>query len=113
MKAKHSPIDLLAPLVSRREGTTVFSALTLDDNVKAAVERVGRRWAEEVLAHLPKARRVGAWPGRMSEARAQLLGAVVPMLRKKGRWPTAGGTDFESAARLLNRIAKAVWAART
>jgi hypothetical protein len=108
------------PLVSspedaapRRTRTVHFAGLTLDAHLKRAVERVGQRWAEEVLTDLPKERRVGAWPGRMSEARAQLTGSVVPMLRQGGHWPAAHGTDFESAARLLNRVAKAVWSART
>ena len=99
---------MLDPIETRRNRST-----ELDTNLKHAVERVGQRWAEVVLNGLPDERRVGAWPGRMSEARAQLIGAVVPMLRQGGHWPAARGTDFESAARLLNRVAKAVWSART
>ena len=98
--------------VSRRAHTAHVAALTLDAHLKQAVERVGRRWAEEVLSNLPKERRVGAWPGRLSEARAQLVGVVVPILRRGGRWPAAHGTDFELAARVLNQVAKAVWFAR-
>jgi hypothetical protein len=81
--------------------------------VKCAVETVGERWAIDVLDGLGTHRRCGAWPGRMSEARAQLHYAVMPILRHARRWPPARGTDFEAAARLLNSVANTVWLAHT
>lgn len=87
----------------------------LEPELRTQAERVGLEWAERWFDQAEREQRalVGGWPGTMSEARAQVVRAVVPWLRERGRWPTADVTNFEATARVVYSAARAAWRRRS
>jgi hypothetical protein len=95
----------------------VRTMLPDDHSRRALLERCaqgeGLLWAKETLARIHAQMRAvkGGWPGTVSEARARVLGCVLPALARQG---LAGATNSEreQAARWLYHSARAQWIAR-
>lgn len=87
----------------------------LDPELRTRAELVGLEWAERWFDRAEREQRalVGGWPGTMSEARAQVVRALVPWLSERGRWPAADVTNFEATARLVYSTARAAWRQRS
>lgn len=88
---------------------------TLDHDLRARAERVGLDWAQGWFERVAREQRAvaGGWPGTMSEARAQVVRALVPWLRERGKWPSHDVTNFEATARVVYTAARAAWRGRT
>lgn len=95
--------------------SAAVSSETVDPDLRAQAELVGLAWAEYWFDWAESEQRalVGGWPGTMSEARAQVVRALVPWLRERGRWPTAEVTNFEATARIVYSTARAAWRQRS
>jgi len=93
----------------------VVSCEALDPALRTQAELVGLEWAALWFDWAEREQRtlVGGWPGTMSEARAQVVRALVPWLRERGRWPTAEVTNFEATARVVYSTARAAWLRRS
>lgn len=93
----------------------LVSIEALDPDLRTQAELVGLEWAERWFDWAEREQRalVGGWPGTMSEARAQVVRALVPWLRERGRWPTAEVTNFEATARIVYSTARAAWRQRS
>jgi hypothetical protein len=93
----------------------VNSIEALDPDLRARAELTGLEWAERWFERVEREQRLvaGGWPGTMSEARAQVVHALVPWLRERGQWPTADVTNFEATARVLYVAARAAWLQRS
>ena len=87
----------------------------LEPDLIEQAELVGQQWAERWFERAEREQRalVGGWPGTMSEARAQVVRAVVPWLRERGRWPTFDVTNFEATARIVYSTARTAWRQRS
>jgi hypothetical protein len=87
----------------------------LDGDLRARAELVGLDWAKGWFERVEREQRavVGGWPGTMSEARAQVVRALVPWLLERGKWPSADVTNFEATARVVYSAARAAWRGRT
>lgn len=85
-----------------------------DAELRTRAEIVGLQWAQRWFDRAEREQRVlfGAWPGTMSEARAQVVRTLVPWLRERGAWPTADVTNFEATARVVYVSARAAWRQR-
>lgn len=71
------------------------------------VREAGAAWVAEWRAALEKDGRplVGGWPGTVAEARAVVLGRIVPMLARKGMTPALR----DRMARDLYTTARKAW----
>ena len=87
----------------------------LDRDLHARAELVGLDWAEGWFERVEREQRAvaGGWPGTMSEARAQVVRALVPWLRERGKWPSPDVPNFEATARVVYSAARAAWRGRT
>jgi hypothetical protein len=87
----------------------------LDRDLQARAELVGLNWAEGWFERARREQRAvaGGWPGTMSEARAQVVRALVPWLQERGKWPSSDVTNFEATARVVYTVARAAWRGRT
>lgn len=92
-----------------------MSLEALDHDLRARAELLGLTWAEGWFERVEREQRAvaGGWPGTMSEARAQVVQALVPWLLERGKWPSPDVTNFEATARIVYTAARTAWRGRT